>query len=375
MSEREELIQTDDREELHYEEAPRSSAADNIGIFIALVALVVIGYVGYVWLTPGMEVRDILASGGSSEKASAVSSNVNDKPTGETAVAETRCPVCNMFALRSHVAVEAHWSDGSTSFHDSWICVKDQQDESGLSMASAMVRDIASGDGEVAWLEAQDAWYRIDGKAVPMSMKPFVAAYPSYSMAEADEEQGGDLIDYAALLARLEISDFESRHTEHANSEQVTVEEVASKPDNGKSTADADETVPEDAGLLVDRADFSDNSCPYCGMYADSSLTRVVVLWQDGNFSQHDSFDCVFLTIADEGRSIDQIQVTAYDPQAGSVKWLDAVTASFLYDTKSISGSMPPYVAAFADDDAALAAQADLGGEILDFNSLAARWQ
>ncbi len=41
---------------LHYEEPPVMTLKDNLGVVVALIALAVIGFMGYIWLTPGKSI-------------------------------------------------------------------------------------------------------------------------------------------------------------------------------------------------------------------------------------------------------------------------------------------------------------------------------
>ena len=52
------------QEEELYEEPQRITAKATIGVVVALASLVIIGAVGYVWLTPGLTFRDLLPASG-----------------------------------------------------------------------------------------------------------------------------------------------------------------------------------------------------------------------------------------------------------------------------------------------------------------------
>lgn len=358
-----------------YEEAPRSSLAENIGVFVAIIALAFIGYAGFIWLTPGREFGDFMRSRpAGSEPADELAAD-SDQAGSE----EQRCPTCNMFALRSHGAVEAQWSDGSTTLHDSWSCVAGWQEETGLGLSSARVRDITAEGEDPVWLAADAAAYRMgEGVNVPMSMPPFVAAYADETTAVNAAEDGGEVINYSALLSEFGISTAEGISGSEPGTDNMEVQGSSMDGSPGTEAGGSPEPPPGEAGgesTLLSQAAFPDNSCSYCGMFADRSMTHVVVLWDDGSHSQHDSFDCVFGKQIDDGLVIERIQVTAYDADNPGSDWLDARSASFLYDTSPVTGSMPPYVAAFASNAEAEAALEILGGELLDFNELAARWQ
>ncbi|MEZ5338841.1 MAG: nitrous oxide reductase accessory protein NosL [bacterium] len=370
-------------EELFYEEAPRSSLAEGIGVAVALLALFVIGIAGYVWLTPGLEFADLL------RRSPGRSTDGTQMAAAEQPDEQTRCPQCSMYAMRSVAAVHAGFADGSSGYFDGWGCVADWARDHATHLSSAEVRDIASADREAQWLSADTASYRFGTARLDGSMAPFVAAYATPGHAQDDDERGGEVMDYSALLSELGlVAIAASAETVNSNGSAIDGNPVEQQSDKGAEQPEAVPAIPDEepeepavstpgnqADSLFSQAGFADSSCPYCGMFADRSLTHVVVRWSDGSYTQHDSFDCVFNLMADEDLSIDAIEVTAYDIDKPGSRWLDATAACFLYDTNTVQGSMPPYVAAFANATDASSAQPELGGQVLDYNGLAAMWQ
>jgi nitrous oxide reductase accessory protein NosL len=126
---------------------------------------------------------------------------------------------------------------------------------------------------------------------------------------------------------------------------------------------------------VVAAADHPEHvECPYCGMYADRSHGAVAVMWVGGGSNTLDSFDCVFNYIKENNVRLESGTVRSYD-EPGGAKWIDLKQAVYLYDTTvTIEGSMPPYVAAFSTREQAETAKASLGGEIVDFAGLQAKW-
>ncbi|MCB1220133.1 MAG: nitrous oxide reductase accessory protein NosL [Planctomycetales bacterium] len=382
------------QEELFYEEAPRSSVSEAVGVFIALLALCIVGYGGYVWLTPGMELGDILRREGLSPKDGV--ENLTSEQGKSVAIEDERCPQCGMYSLRSIAAVHASFADGSSGYFDGWGCVANWATEHSTTLADAKTRDIASADRDPQWIDAASAAYRYGTDKLSGSMAPFVASYATPGMAADDARRGGEVMDYPALLSELGIAASTNSMGAEITNDPAKLDTAGEMQmdgamesmdhighdhaardgaDKGMPAADKDSSTVTASGSLYNKAGFSDSSCQYCGMFADKSLTHVVVRWQDGSYTQHDSFDCVFNLMADEARSIDAIQFTAYEVDNPGSHWLDASTAWFLYDTDTVKGSMPPYVAGFASRSDAENAQAGLGGQLLDYNGLAAMWQ
>jgi hypothetical protein len=67
--------------------------------------------------------------------------------------------------------------------------------------------------------------------------------------------------------------------------------------------------------------------------------------------------------------------VSHFGGDPASPHMLAAASAWYLYGTtKKVKGSMPPYVAAYPDKAAAMAAQPEMGGEAMNFAGLKAKW-
>jgi len=111
-------------------------------------------------------------------------------------------------------------------------------------------------------------------------------------------------------------------------------------------------------------------SCPRCGMFAGKSYTEVVAQWADGSITHHDSWVCVFGWAKDKGLTLKNAAVLEHGATPAAPKWLAASSAAFVYDTKSIKGSMSPFVAAFATKEAASSAQTSDGGQLTDWEGL-----
>lgn len=380
-----------EEQELFYEEPPRSTLRENIGILFALLSLFIIGFAGYIWLTPGLEFSDYLKRSGEQEMAATSDSGTTQsQDSGHDMAAmanDVRCPVCNMFALRSKSAIMASWSDGSETHHDSWDCVANWARDNDLQLRDAQVVAFTEADGESVWLNAGTAWYRYDTEAgVFGSMPPNVAAFADQATVKAAADMGGEAVDFSGLLAKagIEPAAMNAEKPSMEDSATNTMEGMEgmdhSQPAGNEETSSAgqmaEDTPAQDSQTsLFMQAGFTDNACPVCGMFADRSMTHVVVKWKDGSFTQHDSFDCAIGQLANGSGQIDKIEVSLYDVDNPGSHWMDARSASFLYDTSRIKGSMPPFVAAFGSPEEASAAQSELGGEQLSFTELAARWQ
>lgn len=222
-----------------YEEPPRMTAKDAAGVILALVALTVIGVAGYIWLTPGMGFADLLpgrtpqqtsmpaaaAAPGAQEhsevphdvmEASAPAEETAELPAAAEPMSEepaaqvaydpdVRCSYCGMFAARSGSYAIAQWSDGSQTHHDCWDCLLNYGVEEGLTLSGATVVEHGSAQDSPRWLDAEQAWYLYDTKAIKGSMPPYVAAFADRAAAEgAQAELGGEVVDFAGLRAYWE---------------------------------------------------------------------------------------------------------------------------------------------------------------------------
>lgn len=75
-----------------YEEPPRMSAMDTIGVVVAVVALLVIGWCGYLWLTPGKSLADFLSFAPHKSAAEATSASAPKEMASADHVTDTHDP-------------------------------------------------------------------------------------------------------------------------------------------------------------------------------------------------------------------------------------------------------------------------------------------
>lgn len=231
-----------------YVEPPRMGRGDIAGVIGALLALLIIGVAGYVWLNPELDFGDLRAkfsrSGGVQPPAVAhqhrASSGGGVPPqsdgrqtgapaemgemsgmgatgSGDTPPASTdaapaerpRCASCGMFTDQTLGLVQAVWSDSSHTSHDCWSCTRDYSREHGLQLASATVLDYSAGLEVRQELDAQSAWFLYDTDTrIEGSMPPFTAAFADKASAEAAQASlGGEVADFDALMERLHSAD------------------------------------------------------------------------------------------------------------------------------------------------------------------------
>jgi nitrous oxide reductase accessory protein NosL len=345
-----------------YVEPTRMTRRDTLGVIAALVALVVIGISGYVWLNPKLGASNVLA---------VLPGRGAVKEQGETEVFkvgvdadEVRCPFCNMFAARSASYIVATMGDGTVQHFDSWDCVFKYSTEQDLPLVSAQVAKHGEEIGDPLWLTAAEASYLYDTtESIKGSMPPGVAAFESEADAkQAQEELGGSLLAFADLIAKWQFANYRP---------DMTV--IPKTP--GSAAEAAKQEAAESGDVLADPGSHThDMGCPVCGMFANKSRTHVVVLWANGEHTHHDSFDCMFIHEKDNGMMLDQARVSAYSSRLESPSWLNAIQAFYLYGTREIEGSMPPYVAAYESRAQAEAARGELGGEVVDFAGLRKKW-
>lgn len=118
-----------------------------------------------------------------------------------------------------------------------------------------------------------------------------------------------------------------------------------------------------------------DHSCPQCGMYADRSESQVAIIWQEtGNLSYYDCWDCAFKWGQEQHLTMALTAVMEHGSSLAKPVGLNAKESHYLYGTKHIKGSMPPFIAAFGSREDAAAAQPELGGEIMDWEGLRAKF-
>lgn len=396
-----------DPEEEYYEEPPRMSALDAIGVFVALVLLAVIGVGGYVWLTPGLGFGDLLPHRGKAADegmavAAADSGAHQDAPAASTE--HVKCAQCGMFADKSASHIQASWSDGSSTDHDSWGCAVGYAADHGLTLTAARVVDYDSAlkeDHAPQWLDAASAWYIYDAQSVPGSMPPHVAAFPNKQAAAAAHPQlGGEVVDFAGLAEQLGFSSFSFGHggadsapphephhdvamehsdaaDQHADMQMHTEHgtESTMPPAEAEPAADMHADTGRLDPLAAPETHDHDMSCPTCGMPANASPSQVVVIWSNGDHEHFDSWDCLFARAADQGLTIVRAVARVYGDMDQEPRWVNVQHAWYLYDTSKIKMSMPPYVAAFETAADAKAAQPELGGELVSFAELKAHWE
>lgn len=119
--------------------------------------------------------------------------------------------------------------------------------------------------------------------------------------------------------------------------------------------------------------------CEACGMFVDVSPTRVEAVIQVSEMKHEHMFDClgclhdyVHEHFGEEAK-VARLSILDY-ATFGTDKevMLNGFEAYYLYGTERLKGSMPPYVAAFADEAAAKEHQEDLGGKLVDFEGMQA---
>jgi len=389
-----------------YEEPPRMSALDAIGVFVALLLLGVIGVAGYVWLTPGLSFSTLMpgnraAPTDGTAQAMAADADAQQNPMPASA-AHVKCAQCGMFADNSASHVQASWSDGTVTDHDSWGCVVNYATDHGLILTAARVVGYDSAladDRDPMWLDAQAATYLLNTERVAGSMPPYVAAFSTEQAAvDAREQLGGEVLDFAGLAARLNLESYdfaaagatpgaavadahaemamEHSIAEHAHNTDIEMEMDAHEH---QDQAASEMEMAADSGrldpLAAPQTHDHDMSCPTCGMPANASQAEVVVLWSNGDHEHFDSWDCVFARAAEAGLSIVRAVVREYGDMDAEPRWIKAQAAWYLYDVNDITMSMPPFVAAFDSAAAAEVAQAELGGELVSFAGLQAHWE
>ncbi|MCH7472238.1 nitrous oxide reductase accessory protein NosL [bacterium] len=122
-------------------------------------------------------------------------------------------------------------------------------------------------------------------------------------------------------------------------------------------------------------------ACENCGMFWDTSPTRVSVTIKADEKEEEHIFECMSCThtglveIYGDGVELASLQVLDYATfGAEEETMIDGMKAFYLYGVERLKGSMPPYIAAFASEDAAKESQKELGGELLDFAGVKAKF-
>jgi hypothetical protein len=206
-----------------------------------------------------------------------------------------------------------------------------------------------------------------------------VAAEPEY-YEEPPRMTGADIAGVvAALLALFVIGisgyvwlnpdlgwqDLTSRFTAGRGGQAAS-----SRPSAQGSTEAESPGAAETPGAAGAPGDRLATSCPECGMFTDATLGQVQARWSDGTGTYHDCWTCAMKYGSAQGLDLESARVLDYAAGLESRRELDAAGAAYLYGVNELEGSMKPYVAAFADRASAQAAQAKLGGELLDFAGL-----
>jgi hypothetical protein len=113
--------------------------------------------------------------------------------------------------------------------------------------------------------------------------------------------------------------------------------------------------------------------CENCGMFWDKSATRVeFTVKVDGKQHTHQTecFGCLHDFVHETYGEVMPTAISVLDYATYGTKnekMIDAFDAFFLYGTERLDGSMPPYVAAFSSEEAAMDYEDELGGELVDF--------
>lgn len=358
---------------LHYEEPPTMTLKDNLGVAIALVALAVIGFLGYIWLTPGKSIATMFSK--PEGPAVEVASQAVDPES--TAVEHQKCATCGMFADKSASHVVATWDTGSTTHHDSWDCAFGYAAQNGMAMAGVEISHYGSPVDSPHFLDATGAWFLYDTDSpVEGSMPPFVAAFASRDEAMSKHgEMGGEILDYAGLAGKWDVintpapADHSTMEMDgHDMDSMDSPQEMAANADNAGAMTEPDSSPQA-------QSHDHEMNCPYCGMFADKSESHVVAAWADGSHTHHDGWDCAFFYGSENGLNLASAEVALLGSPADSPDWIDADAAWYLYDMdNAVPGSMPPFVAAFTTKGAAQAHQSEWGGELVDFQGLQAKW-
>jgi nitrous oxide reductase accessory protein NosL len=179
---------------------------------------------------------------------------------------------------------------------------------------------------------------------------------------------------YIWLNPNLSVSELMARRPDQAASPgRGLVRGSASVKPIGRAEAPASAKVNSDltAAANADRQ----AECPQCGMMAGASEAEVVAQFGEGSVSHFDSWVCVFGWSKAQGQPVQDAVVLAHGSTRDVPRWLTAADSSFLYDTKRIAGSMPPYVAAFGSATEADNAQADQGGRVVNWTELQQQFQ
>jgi hypothetical protein len=112
------------------------------------------------------------------------------------------------------------------------------------------------------------------------------------------------------------------------------------------------------------------HECEECGMTWEVSSTRLVTsVNREDDASEHyyESLGCLFNAVDSDEAGIEARILDYSTFGTDNEELIEARKAVYLFDTEPLPGSMGPYIAAFATEEAAADAQQELGGELLDF--------
>jgi hypothetical protein len=275
-------------DEEFYAEPATLGGREAAGVVVALLALLVIGVAGYIWLTPGMSVAKLVGAAGSRPAAGGAGALARAEPS----------------AVRGPKHAVAESSGGNN-----------------------------------------------DGSAVA------AGAAPSAPPPPAVEEHGPAANPPAAGSA----------------AGRDRPQPAGATP--AQPAADGAGPVPTGEAILAAANGERNATCAQCGMPAGKSYGEVVAQWNDGSIEHFDSWSCAFARAKAKGQRLQAALVLQHGSTPSAPQWLTAKDAWFVYNTKSIKGSMPPFVAAFDTKDAAEAAQAQDGGQAMDWEGLQAKFK
>lgn len=116
--------------------------------------------------------------------------------------------------------------------------------------------------------------------------------------------------------------------------------------------------------------------CDMCGMFFDKSATRLTVTLTDGDEELNRKFEslgCLHNYVHENYPEAELTALSILDYATfgtDSEEMIDGFKAYYLFGTERLTGSMAPFIAAFATEKAATAAQEALGGELTDFKGM-----
>jgi nitrous oxide reductase accessory protein NosL len=134
------------------------------------------------------------------------------------------------------------------------------------------------------------------------------------------------------------------------------------------------------SGIALAQGDEEATRCDYCGMFWDTSSTRLEIdMIVDGKsmISHFESVGCLINSMQELKESgakemkISSARILDYSSFGSDREVMtDAMKAWYLVDTKKLKGSMAPFIAAFGSKEVAAEMQKSLGGELLDHDAM-----